>query len=354
MARVWRESLAAVLSVLLRFRHTLYDKRIFKSYEAEKATLCIGNLAVGGTGKSPLVAWLMEHYATRYKAVMLSRGYGRKTHGFRVVQATSSYREVGDEPLQLERRSNDFRVVVCEDRVRGCREIAQRFPDTRLIILDDAFQHRRLLPTLNILLTRYDNPYSRDRLFPVGRLRDLPSQAKRTHAIVITNIPAEATREECEQLATELQTSERQVILYSAVRYGALTDMSGQKCSLLKVGDSVVPIVGIANPEPFIAYIRSQVGDTALMTPLCFKDHYAYTPANIRTLEDLAQQALVVTTEKDMARLRELISPDSILRERLFYIPIEISWLWDSEQKMEKLLNGVFEANCRTSSLFFA
>lgn len=338
-----RKAVSYVFGGVLRVRHWLYDNGYFKSYTADVPTICVGNLAVGGTGKSPIVAALMERFGTRHGAVMLSRGYGRTTRGFRVVRPSSSALEVGDEPLQLKLRTPENRVVVCEDRVAGCRQILQEYPDCELIVLDDAFQHRRLRSSVNLLLTRFDNPFSTDFLLPYGRLRDLKCRARYADAIVVTNVPAQASRTECEQLAKQLQSCPEQPVLFSGLCYGEPRNLTGELFEYSTLQGNVYGLAGIANPASFFEYIATlhEIRDY-----LTYNDHHRFTRREITLLERIVtHDGWIITTEKDATRLRELVAPESYLSHRILYIPIHIVWLWESEKKLERILKNELEKN---------
>lgn len=345
---MWRwllSPLALLLGGVLRVRHWAYDHGLFKSYEADVPTLCIGNLTVGGTGKSPLVADLMERLGTPSGAVVLSRGYGRTTRGYREVRPFSLASEVGDEPLQLKRRAPEANVVVCEDRVEGCRRIAEAFPDCPCVVLDDAFQHRRLRASYNILLSRYNRPYSSDWLLPVGLLRDTRKAAKKAHAIALTNIPPEVTEPEARAVAETLRTHPAQRLLFSSIGYDAPRGLNGEKEVVVKEEGQRIALAGIAHPQPFFDYLSAQWGVTQTRT---YPDHHRFTPKEIAELESLVARGFTIfTTEKDAARLRDALLASSSLTEHLLYVPIRIVWRWGSEIELERIWNEV--CNSRTS-----
>ena len=338
-----RKAVSYVFGGVLRVRHWLYDNGYFKSYTVDIPTICVGNLAVGGTGKSPMVAALMEHLSTRRGAVMLSRGYGRTTRGFRVVRPSSLVQEVGDEPLQLKLRAPENRVVVCEDRVAGCQQILHEFPDCELIVLDDAFQHRRLRSSVNLLLTRFDNPFSDDFLLPYGRLRDLKSRARFADAIVVTNIPETATQVECEQIAQRLCARTDQPVLFSGLCYGEPRTLSGALLTSTTLHGSIYGLAGIANPSSFFEHLAALY---KIRDYLTYNDHHRFTRREMALLERIAtHDGWLITTEKDATRLRDLVSPESHLSQRILYIPIHIVWLWGSEEKLENILKNELEKN---------
>lgn len=338
-----RRFLSYPLVAVLYIRHKLYDYGIFKSYEARVPTICVGNLAVGGTGKSPIVAALLENFIAPRGAVVLSRGYGRTTRGFRVVRLSSLASEVGDEPLQLKLRIPESRIAVCEDRVLGSERLLEEFPDCKWIVLDDAFQHRRLLSTVNLLLTRYDRPFSRDKLFPAGKLRDLRSQVKRADAIIVTNIPSTVTEEECQKLAEALRVYEGQAVLFATIRYEMPRTLSGEEIDTSTLVGAVYAVAGIANPRPFFRYVATKWRVAEYLT---YSDHHRFSSRDLAFFEKIAEHGgWLIMTEKDATRIREKVVKESILQSRILYIPIQIVWLWGSESKMKGVLAHVLEAN---------
>jgi len=338
-----RKVVSYVFGGALRVRHWLYDNGYFRSYAADVPTICVGNLAVGGTGKSPMVAALMERFGTHRGAVMLSRGYGRTTRGFRVVRPSSLASEVGDEPLQLKLRTPENRVVVCEDRVAGCQQILQAYPDCELIILDDAFQHRRLRSSINLLLTRFDRPFATDFLLPYGQLRDLKYRARQADAIVVTNVPEQATHTACELLAKELQYASDQPVLFSGLCYGEPRNLTGELLENTDLKGNIYGLAGIANPASFFEYIATLYDIRDYLT---YNDHHRFSRREMMLLERIATHGgWLITTEKDATRLRDIVPTESHLSHRILYIPIHIKWLWGSEEKLESILKNELEKN---------
>ena len=188
-----REILFAPLAVLYRMvvslRHKLFDCGLLKSKKFDIPIICIGNITVGGTGKTPMSEMLINYMARSYRVALLSRGYGRRTKGYLEVQTTSHYRDVGDEPLQIKRKFPETVVVVCEKRVDGINRLREEHPEVNLIIMDDGFQHRYVDPKINVLMVDSTRPIQSDKMLPLGTLRDLPDQIHRAHYFVVTKCP---------------------------------------------------------------------------------------------------------------------------------------------------------------------
>jgi tetraacyldisaccharide 4'-kinase len=293
-------------------RNFLFDRGLLKSQKSPIPTLVVGNLSVGGTGKTPWVEFLVRHLRDEVKLATLSRGYGRKTTGFRQVLPNSSAAEVGDEPLQLFTQFKEaIPVFVGEDRVGATQKIQQLLPDLQLLVLDDAFQHRKLNPDFRIVLTPYDSPFSQDYLLPMGRLRESRAGAKRADVVVVTKCPAELSLDEKNKLAQSLSPylNSDALLLYSSTSYGEPYQVAGPE----RTGfTSVIALAGLANNEPFFTYCKQQF---EVVDTFSFSDHYAYKPEDagqiLEVLEqEKGQNAVLLTTEKDAVKCRAFAADD--------------------------------------------
>ena len=255
-------------------------------------TIGVGNLAVGGTGKTPMTEYLVSLLSMRYKVAVLSRGYGRNTKGFRLANEQDTAYTIGDEPMQIHTRFPNIPVAVCADRVRGVKRLQHLFPDLQCVILDDAYQHRPLRCGMYVLLTPYDCLYVNDHMLPWGNLRDVPSQSVRANVVVVTKCPKKMLPIDRRVVANALQLPSYQQLVFSRIAYQQLS-LSGTPLLL----------TGIANPQPMLAYLREQYPDTEL---LAFPDHHVFSEQDIKTILSRAKNfACVVTTEKDYMRLQQ-------------------------------------------------
>ena len=330
-----------IYGLILRLRHLAYDKGWKKSFKAPLPTICVGNITVGGTGKTPHVELLLrkllgsDTWAFSNLAV-LSRGYKRQSKGFQLVSRDSTAAFAGDEPLQIARKFPSVTVAVDKDRVHGCERLASTdMPGldgtSRLIILDDAFQYRRLQASLNIVLVDYNRPIFRDRLLPWGRLRDLPSQMGRAQMVIVTKCPAALLETEKEQWRSALRLRPDQQLYFTTITYGTPEPVFPEADARFTYAQRLVLVSGIANDAP----LRSSLSDTyKIARRLEFPDHHKYTRADIRAIAAAVKDnptACVMTTEKDAQRLRDVPSVPDALRQRLFYIPIQASFLTPEE-----------------------
>lgn len=323
-----------LISIILNIRHWLYDKEIFKSYQFSNVfTICIGNLNLGGVGKSPHTNYLIQLLKPHYKLAVLSRGYGRKTKGFLVVESHHHFSQTGDEPLMYKLKHPDVVVAVCEDRVKGIQEILKLFPDTQIVLLDDAFQHRRLKAHLNILITEFHHPFYEDQLFPLGTLRDIKFSCKKSQMIVFSKTPENAE-------LSEIQIRENNIrklcpnnpIYFSEIEYLELYHFHqpSQKINIFHqlYQYNCILVTGIAHPEPLAAIIKEYAQH---FYHLKYPDHHHFSIKDLDLIKDLWKEwqkkhspSIIITTEKDAVRLKSFALEHFNIP--IFVAPIEISF----------------------------
>ena len=273
-------------------RNLLYDDHILHSTKVAIPTIGVGNLAVGGTGKTPMTEYLVSLLSKRYKVAVLSRGYGRTTKGFRLANEQDTAYTIGDEPMQIYTHFPNVPVAVCADRVKGVKRLQHLFPDLQCVILDDAYQHRPLRCGCYILLTPYDRLYVHDHMLPWGKLRDVPSQSIRANVVVVTKCPEKMLPIDRRVVANALQLPSYQQLVFSRIVYQPLV-----------LPGTPLLLTGIANPQPILTYLREQYPNTDL---LAFPDHHVFTDIDQKAILSKAKDyTCVVTTEKDFMRLQQ-------------------------------------------------
>jgi len=308
-------------------RNFLFDRGLLKSQKAPMPTLVVGNLSVGGTGKTPWVEFLVRQLRDEVKLATLSRGYGRKTTGFGQVLPTSTAAEVGDEPLQLFTHfKGEIPVFVGEDRVGAAQKIHELLPNLQLLVLDDAFQHRKLHPDFRIVLTPYDSLFSKDYLLPMGRLRESRAGAKRADVVVVTKCLAELSLDEKNKLGQSLSPylNSDALLLYSSTRYGEPYQVAGP---VQNDFTAVIALAGLADNGPFFTFCQQQF---EVVDTFSFSDHYAYKPEDAaRILEVIGQEkgqhAVLLTTEKDAVKLKSLATTEMWSKIPIFALPIQVA-----------------------------
>lgn len=318
-------------------RNWLYDRGTWPSTGAAVPLIGVGNLRVGGTGKTPHVAWVTEQLlGLGQRPAILSRGYGRATKGFRLATAADTAATIGDEPWQ---HFHGFQVrvpvVVDENRRHGLAELARLAPEVSAVVLDDAYQHRRVRPDLNILLTEQARPFWLDHVLPAGRLRESRAGVRRADVIIVTKCAPELP-------AAERQAMERQIrryarpgvlVLFSGYEYGALQPVFGGAGPPPAAGAPVVLLTGIAQPAPLRAELLRRGYEIG--PHHSFADHHAFTAAELRRIgAGLPAGAAILTTEKDAARLREPALHTSAVTLPLFYVPIRVTFLADGAARL--------------------
>lgn len=328
----------------VRIRNRLFDWGILKEQAFDVPLICIGNLAVGGTGKTPHTEYLIRLLKS-YQVAVLSRGYGRKTNGYRIADGQATAEQIGDEPFQIHAKFPSITVAVDENRVEGVtRLVKEHQPD--VILLDDAFQHRYVKAGLNILLTDYHQLMTRDSLLPSGKLREPLEGKDRAHLIIITKCPV-LVESEYDALRQEMQLKASQKLFFSSIVYGEPTAVFQNKELSWKAlaGRSVLLLAGIANPTPLVEKLKQQKAQVSLME---FRDHHDFTERDWQgiklELEKLGENALLLTTEKDAARLLKF-SADPILAEKSYKIPIQVKIQNKENENFDQIIINFVDHN---------
>jgi tetraacyldisaccharide 4'-kinase len=326
---LWPFSLLYGFIIILR--NKAYDWGILKSEGFDIPIIVVGNLAVGGAGKSPMTEYLIRMFEHIHKVATLSRGYGRKTKGFLLVEKNDDPIKVGDEPLQFKRKYPKITVAVCEDRVEGVKKLKM---DQDLIILDDAFQHRGLKPGFSILLLEYKSLFQPKFLLPAGDFRDTFNQRKRAHIIVISKSPESLSANEKEQALKHVKASSNQKVLFSYLRYGQPYWLNRDKDNTEKSeedinkNDVILVVTGIANPSLLVDYLKSQAKEIYLLK---YPDHHHYTKRDIKNISAKFElisdpNKRIVTTEKDAQRLKINSLSNLIYPLPILVLPIETAF----------------------------
>lgn len=328
---------AGLFFLVVKIRHILYDIKVFKSYKPTISTICVGNLTVGGTGKTPHIELLIELLSKKYRVAVLSRGYKRKSKGSHEVLTTDLSSHVGDEPLQIKQKFPSTTVFVNANRIEGVKQIVESQPNTDIILLDDAFQHRKITAGLNILLIDYNRPIWDDNMLPIGNLRDTTDQIIRANVVIITKCPATLSPMERRVLTKKLYLYPYQTLLFSHIEYSQPKPLFATSIPYKRSNDTIV-IAGIAVPQPFIDHVKLM--NTSVI-PIVFPDHHNFTSKDIelitRTFKAQKQPVNLITTEKDAKRLFDLDLPEEV-KNYLYFVPIKARL---SDCSDEVLLNKI-------------
>ncbi len=305
-------------------RNKLYDLGIKKSVSYGFPVICVGNLSTGGTGKTPMIEYLIHLLKADYKVATLSRGYKRKTKGFQLADKNATAETIGDEPFQFYSKfRNEILVAVDANRCDGIQSLLHENPE--VILLDDAYQHRKVKAGFNILLTTYYNPYFNDLVLPTGNLREPKGGAIRANIIMVTKCPNDLSDNEKSKYIKRIHPEKHQHVFFSSIAYSNCL-CSAEETKAIDKLESFTLVTGIANSKPLVDFLRSE---NLNFEHLNFKDHYDFTEEDISTLE---KKELIVTTEKDFMRLKQYES----LKSKLFYLPITV--IIDEAPKMNQLI----------------
>jgi tetraacyldisaccharide 4'-kinase len=321
--------------LIIRFRNFLYDKKYLKSVRFDFPIIAIGNLTVGGTGKTPHTEYLLKLLGSNYKTTVLSRGYKRKSKGYHIATETDDANMLGDEPLLLKKKYPFAEVCVAEDRLFAIPQIINDLPETQVILMDDAFQHRAVSPSLSILLTTYNNPYYNDMLLPAGRLREYSSAAARADFIVVTKCPEDIAAATKQEIIKNIQPEKHQKVFFSYLHYGTPYNLMNPNERLpLHKNQDVYIFCGIANTDELESYVASKVNRSWLRQ---YSDHHYYDRYDLETISESfnnieSNSKILLTTEKDAARLYE--HREWFIQKKLsiFALPVEVRFFEQDQQ----------------------
>ncbi|AUP78383.1 tetraacyldisaccharide 4'-kinase [Flavivirga eckloniae] len=307
-------------------RNRLYDLGIKKSTAYDFPVICVGNLSVGGTGKTPMIEYLVTLLKDDFLVATLSRGYKRKTEGFQLANKDATAESIGDEPFQFYNKfKNDILVAVDANRTNGIKQLRSIDDQPEVILLDDAFQHRKVKAGFNILLTTYSNPYFKDVVLPTGNLREPRSGSKRANIIVITKCPNDLSDAERDAILKKIAPETNQHVFFSSISYSNNVISSNMTKSIEALEDFTL-VTGIANATPLVNFLSEK---ELRFEHLNFKDHHEFSKQDI---VELNKKELIVTTEKDFMRLKQYES----LQDKLFYLPISV--VINDTEKMNGLI----------------
>lgn len=330
------------VSVLYGFtiwvRNKLFDKNILRSSAFNFPIICVGNLAVGGTGKTPMVEYLVRLLKDKFRVATLSRGYKRKTEGFAIADVHTTALDIGDEPMQFHKKFPDITVAVAEERLVGVPQLLHSRPETEVIILDDAFQHRQIRAGLNILLTEYKNLFTRDFILPAGDLRDVKSSSKRADIIIVTKCKSHLSGEERDKIIREINPQRYQKIFFSKIEYGSPYHLFSKEQKFLHPDTHILLICGIANPKPIQEILNTYSSTYDL---ILFRDHHVFDIDDLKEIKNQfenieSQNKIILTTEKDGVRLAKF---ENELKDLPVYIfPIKHKIMFGQEQAFENIV----------------
>ena len=316
---------AVLYGVITSIRNFLFDKGILKSYSFDIPIIAVGNLSVGGTGKTPQIEYLIRLLSDTYKIATLSRGYKRESEGFILADETTNAKIIGDEPFQFFEKFKNIQVAVDANRKNGIEQLLSQKDKPEVILLDDAFQHRKVKAGFYILLTSYGDLFSDDFMLPTGNLRESRSGAKRANVIIVTKCPFDLSLEKQNTIRKKLKLSAKQELYFTFIAYDNFVFGENQKINVNEIQKAATVLVaGIAKPKPFFDYLQNEKE-----VCLSFPDHHNFTDKDILEIKNLAKNNKIITTEKDYVRLK-----GSVPSNQLFYLPIQSNFIQSNKNSI--------------------
>lgn len=342
--------ISKIYGCVVAIRNAMFNRGIFlKQHEADVPVIVVGNISVGGAGKTPHTEYIVSRLCRNYKIGVLSRGYKRKTKGFILATSNSHVDDIGDEAYQIYQKYRNYgvNVAVCENRVKGIAELRRLVPDINLVVLDDAFQHRYIKPTISVVLMEYNRPAFNDHLLPFGRLREPMSSLNRADMVVVTKCPDEMKPMETRIFKTKLNLFPYQKLFFSGYKYlpiepvfpGDVPTVTRLKITDLTSNDAILSVTGVANPKPFILYLKSFNAKVRIKR---YGDHHRFTQTDMQSIFDKfttmsGERKIIITTEKDAVRIKSNPYFPPELRASTYYMPISVTFSDDyNDQNLEQ------------------
>ncbi|WP_314715546.1 tetraacyldisaccharide 4'-kinase [Segatella salivae] len=354
----WLIPLSWLYGIGVGFRNQLFNIGLLKQHDYDIPIISVGNITVGGAGKTPHVEYLIRLLKDKVKVAVLSRGYKRKTHGYVLANDSSTVTDIGDEPYQMKQKYQDVHIAVDKKRVDGIAHITgdAETNDTDVILLDDAFQHRYVKPGINILLVDYHRLIIYDKLLPAGRLREPQSGKNRADIVIITKCPKDLKPMEFRVLTKAMNLYPYQSLYFTTIEYESLTPLFAKEKSTIEKealeDKHVMLITGIASPKQIIIDLKPHVKE---MTTLAFSDHHQFKSKDImkinETFNAIKGEKIIVTTEKDATRLEQLDGLSEEVRQNLYVLPIKVKFMINQEEEFNDKIIDYVRKNSRNSIL---
>ena len=354
----WLIPLSWLYGIGVGFRNQLFNIGLLKQHDYDIPIISVGNITVGGAGKTPHVEYLIRLLKDKVKVAVLSRGYKRKTHGYVLANDSSTVTDIGDEPYQMKQKYQDVHIAVDKKRVDGIAHITgdAATNDTDVILLDDAFQHRYVKPGINILLVDYHRLIIYDKLLPAGRLREPQSGKNRADIVIITKCPKDLKPMEFRVLTKAMNLYPYQSLYFTTIEYESLTPLFAKEKSTIEKealeDKHVMLITGIASPKQIIIDLKPHVKE---MTTLAFSDHHQFKSKDImkinETFNAIKGEKIIVTTEKDATRLEQLEGLSEEVKQNLYVLPIKVKFMINQEEEFNDKIIDYVRKNSRNSIL---
>lgn len=356
---IFTAPLSLLYSVGVSVRNWVYDSKLIEPYVPDIPVVSVGNLTVGGTGKTPFTEYLIQILSQYYEVAVLSRGYKRKTKGFVLADENSTFKTVGDEPMQIKMKFPSIAVAVCEDRREGIERLKEMFPSLGVIVMDDAFQYRKVVPWLDIVMVDCNRPIYEDHMLPWGFLRDNTNQLPRAEIIIVSKCPKNFSAFDRNYVTDCLNLYAYQRAFFTQINYMEPVPLFPDECLTKQADGSLAPcskntkvivMAAIASPLPFIEHVKDNF---SLAGTMLLPDHHSFKMRDMMQLQymlhNVSSKTLVFITEKDAVKLCRSSKIPNNIRKRLYYIGIKNSFMFDSENMFEQRLLKYVSKNCKHS-----
>jgi len=344
VVRILLYPLALIYGAVVWLRNRLYDTGFFSSVSFSVPVISVGNLSVGGTGKTPHVEYLIRLLQYRYKVATMSRGYKRRTQGFLLADENANALRIGDEPMQYHMKYPEAVVSVAEERITGIPQLLQLQPDIDVVLLDDAYQHRSVKPGVNILITDYSKPFFEDYILPYGTLRERRKAASRADIIIISKCPSDLTKQEADKIIKKINPLPHQKVFFTSLIYDEPYDLFTNEKIAIQATNAII-VCGIAKPSPLLSYVCKQV--TSVHT-LSYKDHHYFVSSDLEEIKTAFDNwdkpnKIILTTEKDATRL--LLHADKLVKwnTTIAVLPVKVDFLFEERNVFDALINNYVE-----------
>ncbi|OSZ78521.1 tetraacyldisaccharide 4'-kinase [Chitinophagaceae bacterium IBVUCB1] len=336
---------ALIYGAVVWLRNRLYDTGFFSSVQFSVPVITVGNLSVGGTGKTPHVEYLIRLLQYRYRLATMSRGYNRRTQGFLLATEDTNALRIGDEPMQYFMKFPDLAVSVAEERITGIPTLIQKRPDTEIVLLDDAYQHRSVKAGRNILITDFSKPFYKDHILPMGTLREGRKAYERADIIIVSKCPVDLDKSAADTIIQHINPQLHQQVYFTTIQYGLPYDMFTRDVVSMK-GKNALIVCGIAKPEPFVQYIGSHTNDTHILS---YADHHYFLNRDIEEIKEAynnwgVNDKFIITTEKDATRLHLHADKLKDWGVQIAVLPIQVSFLFNGYIAFDNAINSYIES----------
>lgn len=354
VVRVLLYPLALIYGAVVWMRNRLYDSGFYSSIEFSVPVISVGNLSVGGTGKTPHIEYLIRLLQYQHNVATMSRGYKRRTQGFLLADAETNALKIGDEPMQYYMKFPGLTVSVAEERMTGIPKLLQQRPSTEVVLLDDAFQHRSVKAGVNILITDYSKPFYKDRILPAGTLRENRKAYKRADVIIVSKCPSDLSEADAAEIKNKIEPLAHQDVFFTKIFYETpYSPFTNEKVSLQ--GKNVVLVCGIAKPAPLISYIEQQATGIHILS---YNDHHYFLTKDIEEIKEAydnwgVQDKIILTTEKDAARLHLHAEKLRDWNVTIAVLPIQVSFLHGQGSRFDRLVMDYTEKTINENNMMY-